>query len=192
MSTKRTHTTKARVKNDYYPTPLKLVDAFIKQYGQEFFSSEDRILDPCCGDKIFSQALSANGYTNVGNTDLVDPYGVEDPEFDATTESYWSDMMADWVFTNPPFNISTSILRHALKSTRKGVIFLLRSTYDEPVTDRRTELIGSLSEKIVTNPRCRFRSDTKNSDSATVAFFIWDHRSSRDYAKLRFLVDWNK
>jgi hypothetical protein len=196
MSTKRT-----RVANDFYPTPEKLITAWLKE-NQILMSLNDRIFDGCAGEGVFQQVLEKGGYTNVFSSDITQPapegYG---SIADVTDEDYWEFLDqtrgVDWFITNPPYTLATTILRLALKYARRGVILLLRSSYIEPCKDRRDVLL-TLDETTIVNPRPRFRSDTKGSDSSTVGFFVWRDVEERKRQvfhfdpTIKYLVDWHK
>jgi hypothetical protein len=175
--------TRARVERDFYPTPDKLIRAYLAQ-NPNLFDLDDTILEPCIGEGAIANPLRGMGY-RVGGTDITD--GIE---FDASKPEYWTERHPDWVFTNPPFNLATPIIEHALKQAQKGVIMLLRSSYLEPCKDRRHLLNKQVAQVTFCNPRPKFRIDTKGSDSATAVFIVW-RKQPTECVKISYLIDWH-
>lgn len=176
---------KQRIKNDFYPTPDRLIRAYLSKYPS-LLGEGNTILEPCAGEGAIAQPLIDLGY-KVEQTDIRN--GVE---FDATNPEYWQDRSPDIIFTNPPFKVATPIIEHALDSAKKGVIMLLRASYLEPCKDRRNLLNRQISQITFCNPRPKFRADTKGSDSATVVFIVWLKRPFSGETIVDYLVDWNK
>lgn len=176
-----------RIANDLYPSPIKLIEAWLKvPENTRHFDPLDTMLECCDGFGDISNSLRAQGY-DVEATDITDG-----SEYDATTAEYWEDRSPDWVFTNPPFNYATPIITNALSACNKGVIMILRASYLEPCKDRRHVLDSRISHISYVNPRPKFRADTKGTDSSTVVFITWlKHKSSR-HSFVSYLTDWNR
>lgn len=173
-----------RIPNDAYFTPSRLVKSYFSTFAP-FISKSETILEPCVGDGGIAIPLKELGY-QVEGTDIVDG-----DEFDAIKLKYWDNKSPDWVITNPPFNQATPIIEHALEHAKKGVIMLLRSSYLEPCQNRRHLLDDRIRQVTYCNPRPRFRTDTKGSDSSTVVFIVWDKHEGWN-THITYLVDWNR
>ena len=173
-----------RVKNDYYPSPDKLIRAWLAT--DTLLSTDDTILECCDGQGAISNVLRESGYM-VEASDITNG-----AEYDATTAEYWANRSPDWVITNPPFNVATPIITHALSACNLGVIMILRASYLEPCKDRRHLLDNRISHVSYVNPRPRFRADTKGSDSSTVVFITWIKGKDEPTQKIKYLVDWNR
>jgi hypothetical protein len=174
---------KDRIDKDFYPTPDKLIRSYLAQNPN--LLGDSTILEACAGDGAIAQPLKDLGY-EVEETDISNG-----EEFDATKAEYWEGRSPDVVFTNPPFTTATPIIEHALDHANKGVIMLLRSSYLEPCKDRRHLLNRQISRIAICNPRPKFRSDTKGSDSATVVFIVWLKRPFSGNTIVDYLIDWH-
>jgi hypothetical protein len=174
---------KTRIAKDFYPTPDKLIRSYLAKNNH--FNSNTTILEPCAGDGAIAQPLIDLGY-KVHQTDIRNG-----GQFDATRADYWTHRSPDIVFTNPPFNVATPIIEHALEHANKGVIMLLRASYLEPCKGRRHLLDNRISQITYCNPRPKFRADTKGSDSATVVFIVWLKRPFSGNTIVDYLVDWH-
>ena len=182
-------TKKTRVANEYYPTAFNnLVTPLLDR-----LQLKGRILEPCAGDGAIA-ALIPGCVTN----ELHPKDFTTDWQLDASNPQSWLEFGAvDWVITNPPFSLATPIIALALQHARVGVVMLLRITWLEPCRDRAALLIkyaDCMTDLIPVNPRPPFRSDTKGTDMATVAWFVW--RKDFSWSKLgvrsqiSFLTDW--
>jgi hypothetical protein len=175
---------KPRITNDFYPTPDRLIRAYLNKNPNLIGNSN--ILEPCAGEGAISQPLIDLGY-KVKATDIKNG-----AQYDATKLEYWQSRIPDVVITNPPFNVATPIIEHALNHAKKSVIMLLRASYLEPCKDRRHLLNKQISQITYCNPRPKFRADTKGSDSATVVFIVWLKRPFSENTIVDYLVDWHK
>lgn len=173
---------KARIAKDFYPTPDKLIRAYLAQNPNLL---QGTILEPCAGGGAIAQPLIDLGY-KIHQTDIKDG-----EQFDATQSDYWMHRSPDWVVTNPPFSVATPIIEHAIEHANKGVIMLLRASYLEPCKDRRHLLNDEIAQITYCNPRPKFRADTKGSDSATVVFIVWLKDKTKG-TTVDYLIDWNK
>ena len=88
--------------DDWYPTPAWGTEALLK-----YETFEGNILEPCCGDGSMSKVLKTTGNTVI-SSDLVDRGYGEVKDFFEVTNKY------DNIVTNPPYNIASKILDHAL------------------------------------------------------------------------------
>lgn len=161
-----------RLDKDKYYTPQSLTELLLKHLE---LPPNSKIIEPCCGDGAIADYLKEQGHKVIASD--ID----HGSKYDATTEEYWATTKVNygihWTITNPPFNQATDILSHALSFSVFGVAMLLRLTYLEPCRNRAKLLQGNadnLRMLIPVNPRPRFRADSKNTDSCTVAWFVWD------------------
>lgn len=178
-----------RIENDAYYTPKALTRALDKEVV-----ISGRILECCAGNGAIAGALAEHDPNRkIFQSDLA-----WDSKCDATTRQYWESIGdIDWTVTNPPFNSAAEIIPLAYEHSRIGIAMLLRTTYSEPCANRRTWLAqhaDNLVFKMDVNPRPKFRTDRKGSDSATVAWFVW----KKDFSwkrlgvpsPFRSLTDW--
>jgi hypothetical protein len=199
--------TNSRIANDYYPTP----DALTLALKSKIIIT-GTVFEPCAGHgaiaKHFPGCITNEPF----------PSGDFEPDYhlDATESGLWNMVDnarvgdypehsqpedaggIDWVVTNPPFgNLAMPILKHALPRAQIGVAMLLRITYLEPCKERAELLAGyadNLTHLIPVSPRPRFRADTKGSDSATVAWFVWQRgwswQANEIDCPFNFLANW--
>ena len=106
----------------------------------------------------------------------------------------------DWVVTNPPYTQPTcqQIIENSMRYARKGICMLLRITYDKPCAGRAEFLKNNvMTYQLLFNPRPKFRTDTKGTDSATTCWFVWMQPDfARDYmlnatTKI-YVTNWDK
>lgn len=173
---------KKRIKNDAYYTPAA---ARMARLLTDKLELSGTIFDPCAGDRTMANSLVGPS-RHVWTSDLADADVGTDMLTDATKPGFWhgeSDSWdaracgVDWVVTNPPFAIAPAILPLALRHSNRGIAMLLRITYIEPCSNRATWLDANkdcMRYLIPVNPRPKFRTDSKGTDSATVAWFVWD------------------
>lgn len=109
---------------DFYPTPPDVTIALM-----DFLNINERIVwEPACGDGAMAEVLRSYGHDVIA-TDLRDDsgYGKGGVNFlDTTPDEHWH--IADWIITNPPFNVAAKFIEHALSIT-PNVAMLLKSQY---------------------------------------------------------------
>lgn len=104
---------------DFYPTPTEVTDALL-QFMQW---PAMRVWEPACGNGAMSRVLAAAGH-EVVSTDLAHTgFGSGGVDF-LTCEP----RECDAIVTNPPFNISETFIRTALRHARV-VAMVLKSQY---------------------------------------------------------------
>jgi hypothetical protein len=152
------------------------------------------VLEACCGPGGMAEAL----HPAFVITNDIDPSHSAHYHFDAASPELYNRVRPDWTVTNPPFSAVEDILPAAYAGSRVGVAFLLRLSYLEPVAARgqRTGRASwlqrhshELSHLIIVNPRPRFRPGTKNTDSVTVAWMVWQHGHCQG-TKVIFVQGW--
>jgi hypothetical protein len=114
--------------HDFYPTEPRGIYALLTV---ETFTGT--IWEPACGDGAISRALEAAGH-QVISTDLIfRGYGSGGHDFleDRTT-------VAQHIITNPPFDLSTRFVEHALSRIppEGTVCMLLRTNWEAPQSHR--------------------------------------------------------
>lgn len=161
---------RARVANDYYPTPEAFTQTLI-----DCVQFDGIILEPCAGHGAIAH-LFPDCLTN-------EPFPQKDftPNFrlDATKPKSWKQFGEfDWAITNPPYEtkLLIPIWQNAFAHAKKGIALLLRLNYLEPCRDRRDWLLeykDHFAHQIIFSPRAKFRADTKSLDNLTVAWCVW-------------------
>ena len=113
---------------DFYPTPPDCTHSFMAfMREQGYFLNPITILEPCAGDGAMSKVLESCGH-NVTSTDLrtEDIYGKGGVDFLQMAPDFFNQYGA--VITNPPFNISEKIIKHAFRFA-PIVAMVLKSQY---------------------------------------------------------------
>lgn len=184
-----------RVANDYYPTPVSLIEPLLN-----CVDIKGIVLEPCAGHGAIASQFPGC-ITN-------EPYPTGDYQtdfaLDATQSDSWLEFGAvDWVVTNPPYgDMAISIVQNALDRANVGVAMLLRLSWLEPCCSRkegnRDKLLikyaDCMTHMLIASPRPNFRADTDSSDSITVAWVIWQKnwswRKKKIFPPFQFVADW--
>ena len=161
---------KQRIANDFYPTrdAEKLVGLL-----RRHVNIEGLVLEPCAGDGAI-----ASQFERCNTNDLIEYPGCKTTwQMDATDWDSWLLWSHhSWTITNPPFSLANAIIPMAWNWSTRGMAMLLRLSWLEPTSERAdwlAEYSCFLSHLIIVNPRPRFRSDTRKTDSVTVAWMVW-------------------
>lgn len=176
--------------NDYYPTPTALTLALLKEVPQ----IGGAIIEPCAAEGKIADVLRAYpGVSGVitNDIDAAMPTRYHEDATDAYA-SFWL-APADWIVTNPPFNQADQFVRLAWLKARRGVAMLLRLSFMEP-TRKRAQLLRTMgpymSHLIVfSQPRPSFTGNGRT-DSATTAWFVWEHDNPQQGTKLSYVTNW--
>lgn len=179
-----------RIANDAYYTSSKLTKQLLLKYP---ISTDKVILECCSGNGHISNYLKQLGYKVLTND--IDKTKVSDYALDVTDRFFW-DVIEDTeahptVVTNPPFNAASTILENALEISDE-VIMLLRLSFLETTKDRKdvmNKYKDNLVKVVTVNPRPKFREDTTNTDSVTVAWFVWNKKHSWDALNIDYPFD---
>lgn len=164
-----------RISHDFYPTPEGITQSLLEVCPE----LPRFIFEPCAGNGAIGDILRASErIVHESDIQWIPSYA---ESHDATKNKFWvtSSFVCEgsWaVVTNPPFNLAHEILPLAYKYSPWGCAFLLRLSYLEPAANRAQWLqdcADSLRYVIPVNPRPKFRRDTKSTDSATVAWMVW-------------------
>lgn len=148
-----------RKKDDFYATPDDAINALLER---EYMAGS--IWEPACGDGAITKRLKSYGYKNIYSTDLVDR-GFGDDHFDFLTSNH----RAGTIITNPPFNIGTEFVLHALEQADEKVFIFNKLTFLEGT--KRRDLIFSqknLKKVYVFSKRVTF-----NGDKGGMLAFAW-------------------
>lgn len=152
-----------RVKNDFYPTPIEATEALLK--NQKF---EGEIWECACGDGAISKVLLQHGY-KVYSSDLINRgYGVPEKDF------LQSDLRADNIVTNPPFNLSLEFALKALQVVRKKAVFFHKLVFLES-KKRHNDLfkLNKLEKVLIMPGRLAFKGH-KSGGLMCFAWFVFD------------------
>ena len=177
-----------RIADDFYETHEKgLVETMMRYWGH---TPGTTVLEPCNGKGAISNILKYKGF-QVTTNDLNEEYGADYSQDVTKIESWGYFPTCDYVITNPPYKEASKIIKLAYKHASEGVVALLRLSFLEPCSDRGEWLKEHPPSKvIVLNPRPRFRTDTKGSDSVTSAWFYWEKNKRSYTTQLGFGNDW--
>ena len=175
----------------------------LERYDLDFYETDPRltltlllktnihgdIFEPCVGDwaiaDLFPRCLTAD----------INPLARAHLYQDARLPESWAPLhhQFDWVVTNPPFSMAAEILPQAMKAARVGVAALLRLSWLEPAKNRKVFLKDRntmLSDLIIFNPRPQFRTDTRSTDSVTVAWMVWRKDWFGEGTNIQFADRW--
>jgi len=192
---------KKRIEGDKYYSPEPI---FQWLYDSGLVPDSAHILDPCCGNGFSHGQLIFTNRAGLGcrfaTNDL-------DPEVNAGSNLNALDLekVMDanfcngnnwWVVTNPPYSLASELVEMCLRCDRiSGCAFLLRLTFLEPSKKRRwlPEFARCMRVIAPVNPRPQFREDGRGTDSATVAWFVWDKNFAWEGENpFMFLTDWKE
>ena len=166
------HMQEARQKDDFYPTPLRGIEALL---SVETFTGP--IWEPACGDGAISVILQTHGYETI-SSDLVDRgYGQAGVDFLMEWEP-----RAPNIVTNPPFKLAVPFVRKALDLTTGKVAMLLKIAFLEGIERAGLFANSPLARVHVFSQRLAFvpggtTSARKLDGGGMMAFawFVWEH-----------------
>lgn len=161
---------------DWYPTPPECTEVLLDRVD---FANV--VWEPCCGDGSLAKVMEARGIKVIG-TDLHDrgygdAHGIQHDILKA------SELLADDIVTNPPFNIAAPIIRHLLSLRPRKMALLLKSSFWHAST--RSSLFHA-------NPPSRIIALTWRPDflaigrpTMEVSWCVWEHgHNDRTYYEL--------
>ena len=165
---KRISGVKMRRTLDQYYTPSVAVNAFLDSID---FKLSGNVLEPFSGEGAISDALFERGF-KVFTNDL-DPNNKANHRLDLAIALNWNKLPpANWIITNPPFNLAPQVIPLAFNHCQSGLIVLLRLSYLEPCRNRVRFLQEYPPTQLWVTPRISFTG--KGTDSITTAWFVWD------------------
>jgi hypothetical protein len=115
-----------RKESDFYPTPPDVTQALI----DTGVIPKGLILEPACGDGHMAEVFKRNGY-RVLSTDIRETkYAEQVVDFlNFHSAPYDTQGETQAIVTNPPFNVSSEFIAHALGFDVPVVAMLLKSQY---------------------------------------------------------------
>lgn len=121
---------------DYFPTPPWATRALCEWLVKERVNVAGMgVWEPACGEGHMARALGEY-FFSVFASDVHD-YG-----FDTQIDFLWpSDRTANWIITNPPFNLAAQFARVANARSLNGTALLVRTAFLEGVA-RHNELFS--------------------------------------------------
>ena len=168
-----TSTSRKRVENDFYATPIESTIALL---GREKFSWV--ILEPCCGEGHISEALKDYGYEVISN-DMVDRgYGEYNEDF-LNSKS----LTANNVITNPPFKYAKEFIEKSLEVTTGKVAMFCKIQLLEGVSRRemfdntplKTVYVFTKRQNPLRNGNPVDENGKKWASTMCFAWFVWEH-----------------
>lgn len=161
----------------------------------------DVILDPACGDNAIAKVVRDFSNQIYVFTNDIDPDNQADFHFDMTLRESWkwierSTGGFDWVIGNPPFSSEPSpgkklgkpivhdFLQLGYQYARKGVVFLLKKSFTEPVSYRRVWLQTHSHEQFLELrlERLNFKGEEGSlSDQVACDWYGWMHGHSEGF-----------
>ena len=163
---------------DFFPTPPWATRALVKCVF-EWDVSNDIAWEPAAGEGHMAEVLRES-FRRVIGSDVHDyGKGYTVGSFVGEGLDVIGDQCADWIITNPPFNLAGQFLQRALRDARKGVAMLLRTSWLEG-GERYREIFHGMSPSIVAVfservPMVAKRWDPDASSATSYAWFVWLH-----------------
>jgi hypothetical protein len=178
-STNRKASTERHV-SDYYITPVKTIELFLKKFLEIEGNVFGSVLDPCAGGDEKNAMSYPSALENIGVQDVV-TVDIREDSLAAIKENYLEIFFNDEfdvIITNPPFYLAQEIIEKAFEDVRENgyIIMLLRLNF-----------LGSQKRKLfwevfppkyvfVHSKRISFFTDPKGNsvtDSVEYAHFVW-------------------
>lgn len=158
-----------RPTDDYYCTPKNAVEALLKV--EQF---QGNIWENCCGNGSISEVLINHGY-EVISTELSSErgYGIGGHDF------FTSELVADNIVTNPPYNLSQRWVERSLEKTTGKVALLLKLSFLEGVARQKMFKKVPLARVHIFSKRLSMyrngQQDGRGSGMIAFAWFIFEH-----------------
>jgi len=160
---------------DYFPTPPWATRALFRHVlpvlGVKDVGS---VWEPACGEGHMSEVIAEFTREPVVVTDVFDGYGYGSP-LDFVNDP--PRVKADWIITNPPFNLACDFTLRALDLATEGVAMLVRTQWIEGVgryerlfRDRPPTIYAPFVERV---PMVKGRWDPEGSTATSYAWFVW-------------------
>jgi hypothetical protein len=114
---------------DFFPTPPWATRAFVHHVALPVLgvNTASLIIEPACGEGHMAEPLK-EAFAFVAASDI-HPYGYGDVADFLAWELHDFQTVADWAFTNPPFNQAVAFARQALRLTYRGCGMLVRTQW---------------------------------------------------------------
>lgn len=158
-----------RRERDCYETPEWVTEALLPHVKDRI---DGPIWEPACASGKMVRILETLRFP-VCATDVA---GLHEDKVDFL-ETKKDDFDFDNIITNPPYELATLFIAHALHMTRRSglVAMLLRTDFDHAKT--RHAIFGrceQFAKKIVLTKRIKWFEESTGSPSFNHAWFIWD------------------
>jgi predicted RNA methylase len=174
---------------DYFPTPPWATRAFLPLLRELDPGIESRVIwEPACGQghmavvlaelgaRVFASDIEPRAWAplardifEAGGQGAISCQDFLDPALEA--------FRADWIITNPPFNLAVEFVESALTRARIGVAVLCRSNWVEGA-DRYRRLFDPrppfrIYQYVERVPMVKGRWDPSASTATPYAWFVW-------------------
>jgi len=179
-----------RSKYDYYVTPQKDIEVFLKAFTKDcgnVFTGKT-ILDPCAGGDAKHEMSYPTVIRKMFNQHTITADIRKDSRASVKIDylNHVYNGKADVIITNPPFNKALEFIKKSLQHSRGYVIMLLRLSFLESKT-RFDFFQNNMPTYIyVHHKRISFTDDGKT-DSAAYAHFVWEKGKNPEFAKIKII-----
>lgn len=176
---------KQRIPNDFYPTPVSVIEHFFDIYG---YPKNMTILEPSAGNGNFINVIRQHDPTTTNTIDAIEIREEEKENLlacadNVSIESFLSADLPrnkyDLVIGNPPFMYALEFVEKSLDIVKPDgkVIFLLRTAFLE--SKRRFDFWqkNKLTGLYTLSERPKFVGDS--TDRTAYSWFVWDKASDR-------------
>lgn len=183
---------------DYFPTPPWATRAFCEHVLPAVWPHPDRFscgaLDPACGEGHMSRVL-AEYFDYIHESDIFDYGQAQVANFLREPGCF---APADWIITNPPFNLAAEFVDRALSIAQRGVAMLIRMQFIEGekrfkrlFNVRPPHLMAQYSERV---PMHRGRWVINGKTATAYTWLVWlkhpEHDRIRAAAKYGSGFQW--
>lgn len=163
---------------DYFPTPpwatRALAEIVLPRWG--LWLEHERVWEPACGEghmvevlREYAREVIASDVHDYGVGAMVGSFVGKGPDVILSQP-------ADWIITNPPFNLAEEFFARAIVEAR-GVAFLVRTTWleskerFESIFSRKPpNVVAIFSERV---PMVKGRWNPKASSATSYAWVVW-------------------
>lgn len=147
------------------------------------------VWEPACGRGIMAAVLTE--YAPVVFASDIHDYGVDINVSDFLNPRGMQ-CPADWVITNPPFNLALDFALKALDDASEGVALLVRTNWlegvkrhDQLFSKRPPSLVAQFCERV---PMVKGRWDPDATTATSYAWVVWEKR--REHLKMPTQLMW--
>ena len=177
---------------DYYVTPIDKIMEFLNEFDKcdDTFKKDIKILDCCAGGSdshpmSYPEALKRFGVSSVDTIDIREDSlaAIKGDYLEIDCKGKY-----DVIITNPPFNISRSIIDKALDDVTEGgyVIMLLRLNYLGGKV-RKDLWESHMPKYIFTYSRRLSFTDDGKTDSVEYAHYVWKKGENPEFSLLKVI-----
>lgn len=180
---------------DYYVTPIKDIEIFLKELNLQIdptIWNKVKIIDPCAGGDEKHPMSYPTAIKNIYGNCNVNCIDIREDSLAETKGDYLKQNVKDFkpyiIITNPPFNIALEIIEKALDDVVDGgyIIMLLRLNFLE--TKARKEFFDKyMPEYIYVHHKRMSFVEGKGTDSVAYAHFVWHKGHYPEFAKIKVI-----